>query len=122
VWGIFIFGWLLWVSLDIHSFKRQIQDSVCHKSRRVYLEGDAFWSEEWTSNISKSYDKKIQIIYQNFHEDIPRWFYNLQWHGDSFAKVQIMLLEVQGIQHQFKLGETCTFKIIFGIIIGLIVS
>jgi hypothetical protein len=34
------------------------------------LEGDAFWSEEWTSNISKSYDKGIQKKIGQFDEDI----------------------------------------------------
>ncbi len=43
----------------IHSFRKQIQDNVCHRLGNVYLEGDAFWNEEWTSNISKNCDENL---------------------------------------------------------------
>jgi len=61
----------------IHSSKRKIQDNTCHKLRNIYLEGDAFWSEEWTSNISKSYDRNIQKTFQQLHENIPKRFHNI---------------------------------------------
>ncbi len=41
------------------------------------MKGDAFWNEEWTSNISKNYDKGIQRISEQCHENIPRRFHNI---------------------------------------------
>ncbi len=35
-----------------------------------YMEGDVIWSKKWTSNISESYYKNIQIIFGQFYEDI----------------------------------------------------
>jgi hypothetical protein len=58
------FGWLFYVSSNIHSFRRHIEDNVCDKLRIVYLEGDVSWNEKWTSNISKSCDKIIQRIFE----------------------------------------------------------
>ncbi len=87
-------GWILWVPSNIHNSKRQIKH-VCHRLGNVYLEGDAFWSKKWTSNILESYHKNIQknlynfmkIFLDGFIDVIPR-------HGNSFAKSQIMFLEI----------------------------
>ncbi len=69
---IFSSGWIFQVSSNIHSSKRQIQNNVYHKLVSVYLEGDVFQNEKMTSNILKNYDKSIQRIFGQFHENILR--------------------------------------------------
>jgi hypothetical protein len=51
-WILFIFGWMFLAPKDIYKTTLVINSLECS------LEGDAFWSEEWSSNILKSYDKK----------------------------------------------------------------
>jgi len=71
-WCLFLFKWILWISLDIYNTRGHIQYNLCNKLGSFYLCSNAFWSKELTSYLSEGSQQSLQRLYRQIHENISR--------------------------------------------------